>query len=55
MAKKFSAISNGMLIYSVLNAAGDHGQRGDFIMAGMFITIFIISPLFLILGLDSTT
>jgi hypothetical protein len=41
-------ISNGMLIYSVLNAAGYYGQRNNFAMVGMFAIIFVISSIFLI-------
>jgi hypothetical protein len=48
--KKVFLISNGMLIYSVLNAAGYYGQRGSFIMTGMFMIFFIASSVFLILG-----
>jgi hypothetical protein len=41
-------ISNGMLIYSVMNAAGYYGQRNNFIMVGMFSIIFVISSIFLL-------
>lgn len=41
-------ISNGMLVYSVLNAAGYYGQRNNFAMVGMFAVIFVISSIFLI-------
>lgn len=44
-------ISNGMLVYSVLNAAGHYGQRGSFIMTGMFMLFFITSSVFLILSI----
>ncbi|KUO76396.1 MAG: hypothetical protein APF77_06775 [Clostridia bacterium BRH_c25] len=46
-------ISNGMLIYSVLNAAGYYGQQSNFAMLFMFIVIFIISLGFIIQGLLS--
>lgn len=48
---KLSLISNGMLIYSVLNAAGYYGQRGNLPMLCMFTIIFIISTSFLVLEL----
>lgn len=41
--RKLFLISNGMLIYSVLNAAGYFGQRGNIPMMIMFLAIFIIS------------
>lgn len=53
--KKVFLISNGMLIYSVLNAAGYYGQRSNFAMSCMFSAIFIISTIFLILGLIRKT
>jgi hypothetical protein len=49
--KKLFLISNGMLIYSVLNAAGYYGQRNNFAMLSMFTVIFIISSGFIIHGL----
>ncbi|MHB1392355.1 MAG: hypothetical protein ACYCYE_04610 [Clostridia bacterium] len=49
--RKVFMISNGMLVYSILNAAGYYGQRSDLIMAGMFTAFFIISSVFLMLGL----
>ncbi len=42
-------ISNGMLIYFVMNAAGYYGQRNNFVMVGMFAVIFVISSIFLLL------
>lgn len=41
--RKLFLISNGMLIYSVLNAAGYFGQSGNITMTIMFLAIFIIS------------
>jgi uncharacterized membrane protein YhdT len=49
--KKVFFISNGMLIYSVLNAGGYYGQKSNFEMMCMFSAIFIISSIFLLLGL----
>ena len=46
--KTIFLISNGMLIYSVLNAAGYYGQRNNFAMVGMFVVIFIISSIFMV-------
>lgn len=47
--KTIFLISNGMLIYSVLNAAGYYGQRDNFVMMGVFAIIFVISSVFLAL------
>lgn len=41
--RKLFLISNGMLIYSVLNAAGYYGQSKNIAMTIMFSAIFIIS------------
>lgn len=41
--RKLFLISNGMLIYSVLNAAGYYGQSRNIAMTIMFLAIFIIS------------
>lgn len=49
--QKVFLISNGMLIYSVLNAAGYYGQRSDLIMSGMFTAFFIVSSVFVVIGL----
>ena len=49
--KKVFFISNGMLIYSVLNAGGYFGQRSNFPMMYMFLAIFVITSIFLMLGL----
>ena len=46
--KTIFLISNGMLIYSVLNAAGYYGQRNNFTMVGMFAVIFIISSILMV-------
>lgn len=49
--RKLFLISNGMLIYSVLNAAGYYGQSGDIAMTIMFSAIFTISSGLLLSGL----
>jgi hypothetical protein len=49
--KKLFLISNGMLIYSVLNAAGYFGQSGNVPMMIMFLAIFVISSGLMIFGL----
>ncbi len=51
--EKVFLISNGMLVYSVLNAAGYYGQRGDIAMTVMFISFSIISSVLLILELTT--
>jgi hypothetical protein len=52
--RKVFLISNGMLIYSALNAAGYYGQRNNFTMLCIFIAILGTSSVFLILGLTKT-
>ncbi len=47
-AWKLFLVSNGMLIYSVLNAAGYFGQRGNIPAMIMFLILFIISSGFLV-------
>ena len=47
-ARKLFLVSNGMLIYSVLNAAGYFGQRGNLPAMIMFLVLFIISSVFLV-------
>jgi len=49
--KNIFLISNSMLIYSVLNAAGYYGEKSDFIMLFMFLAFFIISSFLIILEL----
>lgn len=48
-ARSVFLISNGMLIYSVLNAAGYYGESKDFIMMFMFLLILLISILSLLI------
>ncbi|KJS71280.1 MAG: hypothetical protein JL56_15530 [Desulfotomaculum sp. BICA1-6] len=47
---KVFMVAHGMLIYSVLNAAGYYGQRGNIGMTSMFIFIFIVSSVLIVLG-----
>lgn len=49
--RRLFLISNGMLIYSVLNAAGYYGQGKNITMMIMFLAIFIMSSGFLLSGL----
>lgn len=48
---KVLMLAQGMLIYSVLNAAGYYGQRGNNGMTFMFIIIFIISCILTIINI----
>jgi len=45
-AVKVFLLSMGFLFYSVVNAAGLYGQRGDFAFIGMFTVIFILAVIF---------
>lgn len=47
--EKIFLISNGMLIYSVLNAAGYYGQRNNYVAMSMFTVILVISSIFLLI------
>lgn len=49
--RKIFLISNGMLLYSVLNAAGYFGQGGNMAMVILFFAIFMISSALLLYGL----
>jgi len=44
-------IAHGMLLYSVINAAGYYGQRGNIGMTSMFIPLFIVSSIIIVLSL----
>ena len=43
-AKLLNIFGLGMVIYSVLNAAGYYGERGDNSAMSMFIVLFVITP-----------
>ena len=45
-AVKVFLLSMGFLFYSIVNAAGLYGQRGDFAFIGMFAVIFILAVIF---------
>lgn len=47
--RKILMVAHGMLIYSVLNAAGYYGQRENIGMTSMFFSIFIVSSVLLVL------
>ena len=47
-AYNLNLMAHGMVIYSVLNAAGFYGERGEFAMMIMFITLLIISFLIIV-------
>lgn len=49
--RKLFLVSNGMLIYSVLNAAGYYGQSSNYAMTGMFMVFFAVSTVLLIICL----
>jgi len=48
IAPKLFCVASGMLLYSVINAAGYYGQNGDTAMIIMFAVIFICTTYFLI-------
>jgi len=43
-----SATGFGMALYSVLNAAGYYGERGDYAFSALFATLFLVTSLALI-------
>ena len=49
-AVKVFLLSMGFLFYSVINAAGLYGQRGDVAFSIMFAVIFILAVVFTILA-----
>lgn len=48
---KIFLVAHGMLLYSVLNAEGYYGERGNTGMTFMFLSFFIISSAFIVLGM----
>lgn len=46
IAEKLFSLAMGLLLYSVINAAGYYGQNGNWIMVGMFSVISFVSILF---------
>ena len=53
-SKVFNAMGLGMLLYSVLNAAGYYGQREENPMLVMFIVLFFITFVFFLISLEKT-
>ena len=45
-AVKVFLLSMGFLLYSVVNAAGLYGQRGDLAFTSMFAAIFVLAVIF---------
>jgi len=45
-AEKLFLVAMGLLLYSVINAAGYYGQNGDWVMVGMFSVVSLVSILF---------
>ena len=45
-AVKVFLLAMGFLFYSVMNAAGLYGQRGDLAFTGMFTVIFVLAVIF---------
>jgi hypothetical protein len=52
-AVKVFLLSMGFLFYSVINAAGLYGQRGDMAFSSMFAIIFILAVIFTVFALRS--
>ncbi|MBH1940920.1 hypothetical protein I5677_08460 [Mobilitalea sibirica] len=50
-SKKWFLLAMGLLIYSVINAAGYYGQNNEWAMVIMFGVIFMISTFFVVLSL----
>jgi len=48
---KVFMVAHGMLIYSVINAAGYYGQKGNIGMTSMFLSFFIVSSIIIVLSL----
>ena len=55
MGKPINFIGLGMIIYSVLNAAGYYGERQNFPMVVMFIILCILSMIAIFVQLDKRT
>jgi hypothetical protein len=53
LAVKAFLLSMGFLFYSVVNAAGYYGQRGDLPFLVMFATIFVLALVFTVLALKT--
>ena len=45
-------LSMGFLLYSVMSAAGYFGQKGEFVMLGMMVVIFILAVVFAVFALQ---
>jgi hypothetical protein len=52
-ALKVFLLSMGFLFYSVVNAAGFYGQRGDLPFLVMFVIIFVLALVFTIFTLQT--
>lgn len=46
IGKTLNLFGFGLVIYSVLNAAGYYGQRNEYIMLIMFVVLFILTSVF---------
>lgn len=53
IAEKIHLMSMGMLVYSVINAAGYYGDKNEWIPVTLFMTLFIISVFFMMTSLSS--
>jgi len=53
IAKLLNILALGMVIYSVLNAAGYYGEKGDIPMLVMFTILFLITAIAVFLNLKS--
>ena len=42
-SKRINIAGLGMMLYSVLNAAGYYGQQNEFLIMGMFIVLFVLT------------
>jgi len=53
MAKAVNIMGLGMVIYSVLNASGYYGERGDLPMMLMFLILFVLTAFAIYLNLQN--
>lgn len=52
-SENFNLFSMGLLIYSLINAAGYYGQQGDWIIFLMFSVLFLTASVFIILSMKN--
>ncbi|MFB6319499.1 hypothetical protein [Saccharicrinis sp. FJH54] len=53
-SKEISILGHGMVLYSVINAAGYYGERGDLHINVMFLTILSLSTVTLFISIKKS-